>query len=108
MSRAASTDRTFGTDAARLVRLQLDDTGRITSFVFDRWGDPDRTGVWAWHPFGGEITGHRTFAGVTIPATGRIGWFFGTDRWPDGEFFRYRITDLDLVTAHDPGWPVRR
>ena len=29
---------------------------------------------------------------------GRLGWPFGTDRWPDGELFRYRITDLDFVT----------
>jgi hypothetical protein len=26
-----------------------------------------------------------------------FGWFYGTDRWPDGEFFRYQITDLTLV-----------
>jgi hypothetical protein len=58
--------------------------------VFDRWGDPDSSGSFAWYPFGGEITGYRTFEGVTIPSGGRLGWFFGTDRWPAGEFFRYR------------------
>ena len=57
------------------------------------------TGTWAWHPFGGEITGYATFDGVTIPSAGRVGWFFGTERWPAGEFFRYRITDLHLVTT---------
>jgi hypothetical protein len=71
--------------------------GRIVSFGLDRWGDPDRSGTWAVHPFGGEVTGYATFDGVTIPAAGRVGWFYGTDRWPEGEFFRYRITDLRLV-----------
>jgi hypothetical protein len=36
---------------------------------------------------------------VTVPAAGRVGWFFGTDRWPGGEFLRYRITGLRLVTV---------
>jgi hypothetical protein len=81
------------------VHYRLDQDGRIVSLVFDRWGDPDNSGTWAWHPFGGEITGYSTFDGVTIPSAGRVGWFFGTDRWADGEFFRYQITDLYLITA---------
>lgn len=83
------------------VHYHLDDDDRITSLVFDRWGDPDNTGTWGWHPFGGEVTGHRSFESVTVPSEGRLGWFFGTDRWPAGEFFRYRITDLHLVTGAD-------
>jgi uncharacterized protein DUF6544 len=84
------------------LHLRLDDAGRVASFVFDRWGDPGHTGVWAWHPFGGEVTEHRTFDSVTIPSAGQIGWFFGTERWPDGEFFRFRITALHLVAATSP------
>jgi hypothetical protein len=85
------------------AHYRLDPDGRMRSFVFDRWGDPDESGTWAWHPFGGEITGWRTFEGVTIPSSGRVGWFFGTDRWPDGEFFRYQITNLHLVSATTTG-----
>jgi hypothetical protein len=81
------------------VHYELDAEGRMRSFVLDRWGDPGNTGGFAWHRFGGEVTGHGSFGGVTVPSAGRAGWFFGTDRWPDGEFFRYRITDLRLVTA---------
>lgn len=80
------------------VHYELDGDGLLRSFVFDRWGDPDRTRSWALHPFGGEVTGYATFDGVSIPAAGRVGWFFGTDRWREGEFFRYQITDLQLVT----------
>jgi Family of unknown function (DUF6544) len=83
------------------VQYQLDADGRVVSFVFERWGDPDNTGSWSWHPFGGEITGYATFDGVTIPSAGRVGWFFGTDRWPASEFFRYQITDLHLVGGAD-------
>jgi hypothetical protein len=80
------------------VRYALDTNGRVRSLVFDRWGDPDGTGAWSLHPFGGEVTAYATFRGLTIPSAGRFGWFFGTDRWHQGEFFRYRITDLRLLT----------
>jgi hypothetical protein len=80
------------------VLYHLDPEGRIKSLVFDRWGDPDKTGRWEWHPFGGEITGYKTFGGLTIPSAGRLGWHFGTDRWPTDEFFRFEITTLQPPT----------
>lgn len=84
------------------VRYRLDQHGRVVWLVVDRWGDPDNGGgAWAWHPFGGQVTGYRTFDGVTVPSAGRVGWFFGTERWPAGEFFRYQLTDLRLHTAAD-------
>jgi hypothetical protein len=76
------------------VNYTLDSGGRIRSLVFDRWGDPDSTGTFGWHPFGGQITGYRTFGGLTIPSAGSLGWNYGSDRWPEGEFFRYEITHL--------------
>ncbi|MDQ4145336.1 MAG: hypothetical protein M3198_16665 [Actinomycetota bacterium] len=63
----------------------------------ERWEDPDNADTFGWHPFGGEITRQATFDGLTIPAVGRLGWFYGTDRWPDGEFFRYELMDLELT-----------
>jgi hypothetical protein len=33
-----------------------------------------------------------------VPGAGRAGWFYGTDRWAEGEFFRYRLTSMELVT----------
>ena len=80
------------------LHLLLDAAGRVVSFSFPRWGDPDGTGTWDWHPFGGDVTAHRTFDGITVPAAGRIGWFPGSPGWLKGEFFRYRISDLQLVT----------
>jgi hypothetical protein len=37
------------------------------------------------------VTAHARSDGLTIPRAGRLGWFYGTDRWNDGEFFRYQI-----------------
>jgi hypothetical protein len=80
------------------LRYVLADDGRVRSVTLERWADPDNTGTYGYHPFGFEVTGHTSFDGVTIPSAGRGGWFFGTDRWADGEFMRYEITDYRLVT----------
>jgi hypothetical protein len=77
---------------------ELDHQGRLHRSQFDRWGDPDNEGSWALRPFGVEITGHRSFDGVTIPHRGRAGWHFGTDRWPAGVFFEFEITRYQLAT----------
>jgi Family of unknown function (DUF6544) len=76
------------------LELGLDEAGRVVSLAFDRWGDPGGGAGFGWYRFGGVLTDHASFGGLTIPSAGRLGWFFGTDRWDEGEFFRYRITDL--------------
>ena len=92
------------------ARLQLDATpatigltinaeGQVDAIAVRRWGDPRQTGTWSWHTFGGEFSAHRTFAGLTIPSRGRLGWDYGTSRWPAGEFFRYGITELSIPTT---------
>lgn len=78
--------------------MSIDSRGMVRSTCFERWGDPDDTGEFSRHPFGGEFTAHASFDGITIPTEGRLGWHYGTDRWEEGEFFRYRITDLRLAT----------
>ena len=55
------------------ICLTIDDAAAVRAISFQRWGDPDTSGTWGWHSFGGEITGHRTFAGLTIPSHGRLG-----------------------------------
>jgi hypothetical protein len=89
-------------DTPVVLRHRLDEHAHVASIEFDRWGNPDRTGTWGWHPFGGDVHAHRTFGGLTIPSRGAFGWHYGTDRWADGEFFRYEITDLrpgDVLTG---------
>jgi len=78
-------------------RITLGADDRVVSGVFDRWGDPDETGTPALHPFGGEATDWATFDGVAIATRGLVGWRYGTDRWPDGAFFRYEVTGCELL-----------
>jgi len=54
--------------------------------------------VFGLHPFGMEVTATDTYSGLTIPTEGRVGWFHGTPRWTEGEFFRFHITALQPVT----------
>jgi hypothetical protein len=81
-----------------VIKLQLfvGSDGRVQSLVMDRWGDPENSGTWGQHRFGMAVSDYANFDGVAIPSKGRAGWHFDTDRWDEG--FRYRITDLRLVT----------
>jgi hypothetical protein len=81
------------------LRMTVDGDGKLRAVVFDRWGDPESTGRWGIHTFGFEVGCNATFDSVSIPAAGRAGWFVGTDRWTDGEFFRSEITDCRLVRS---------
>jgi hypothetical protein len=80
------------------LQLELDDDARLCSVVLERWGDTDASGRWGYHRFGFEATGYARFAGVTIASAGRAGWHLGTDRWSEGEFVRYQISDYRLVS----------
>jgi Family of unknown function (DUF6544) len=83
-------------DVELALHLSLDDRACVRSVQLDRWGDPESSGAFGWHSFGIEVDGYATFDGVSIANRGRGGWFFGTDGWPEGDFFHYEITDLSL------------
>lgn len=88
------------------LRHTIDDDGHVTEFVVDRWGDPEGTGTFGWHLFGGSVADWRIFAGMTIPSVGSLGWGYGTDRWEEGEFFRYRLTSVVAVGPTEASRPV--
>lgn len=71
--------------------LHVDADGRLREAVLQRWGNPDGA-PFGRHPFGVAVEEEATFGGVTIPAVLRAGWWWGTDRAAEGEFFRARIT----------------
>jgi hypothetical protein len=93
-----------GTDAHRTVatwridqqeesaEFHVGDGGRLLGVVMQRWGNPGG-GPFGRYPFGVAIEEERTFAGVTIGSVLRAGWWWGTERQPEGEFFRAEITD---------------
>ncbi len=78
---------------------RITDGGELIATSVSRWGDPNGGQDFDWHPFGGSVRAPRTWSGLTVPSEGSVGWFPGTDRWPEGEFFRYRLTDLQPITA---------
>lgn len=74
------------------VTVTVDDVGRLVSVALPRWGNPlgEPYGLF---PFGVEMTGERPFAGMLLPAHVAAGWFYRTERWPEGEFFRADIDE---------------
>ena len=65
--------------------------GRLHGVLMQRWGNP--TGEpFGRYPFGVTVEAESTFAGVTIGSRLRAGWWWGTDRQAEGEFFRATIT----------------
>jgi hypothetical protein len=60
-----------------------------------RWGNPNGE-PFGRYPFGVAIEGEKTFAGVTIGSQLRAGWWWGTDRQSEGEFFRATITGAEF------------
>jgi hypothetical protein len=77
------------------ITLDIDDDGSLRSASLPRWGNPDKS-AHAEHPFGVAFSGERTADGYTVPAELRAGWWFGTERWDEGEFFRATIDDIEF------------
>jgi hypothetical protein len=74
------------------VELTVDPDGRLIAATMPRWGNPNRE-PWGEYPCGGILEGEADYGGIKIPTQMRAGWFFGTDRWGQGEFFRAAITN---------------
>ncbi|MCZ2849744.1 DUF6544 family protein [Modestobacter sp. VKM Ac-2978] len=85
--------RLAGSDES--AQLQVGADGRLLAAVLQRWGNPDGASFGR-HPFGVTVEEEATFGGVTIPSVLRAGWWWGTDRAVEGEFFRARITSADF------------
>jgi hypothetical protein len=65
--------------------------GSLRSVTLPRWTQP-KGEEWGDYPFGGLVEDEMDFDGIRIPTRVQVGYFFGTDRWAKGEFFRARIT----------------
>ncbi|HEY7488423.1 MAG TPA: DUF6544 family protein [Streptosporangiaceae bacterium] len=78
------------------LTLAIDEEGAVRELSLPRWGNPGG-GAYAEIPFGLCFETDRTFDGVTIPCIGRAGWWFGTDRWAEGEFFHMIIDAATFI-----------
>lgn len=63
--------------------------------VVNRWGNPGGT-PFCRCPFGVSVEEELQFGGVTIPSRFRAGWWWGTKRQDEGEFFRACITSAQF------------
>ena len=77
------------------LHYRLDEAGRLQAFRTMRWGDPDGTGRWAWHPFGGRVIAMRSFGSSVVPAVGAVGWYPDAPDARRREFFRFHITGVE-------------
>jgi hypothetical protein len=80
----------IGGDEQR-VEVHVGVDGEVRGVLIQRWGQPPGT-PYGCYPFGVTVEAERTFGGITIPSTLRAGWWWGTDRQDEGEFFRAEIT----------------
>lgn len=80
---------------AESVQLTIRRDGALADVSMSRWGDPDGTGFGR-YPFGVSVAEESTFHGVTIPTVFSAGWWHGTPREQEGEFFRARITAAEF------------
>jgi hypothetical protein len=86
--------RVFGGEQES-VELWIGAAGEVKSVLVSRWGSPDGR-PFGRYPFGCTVQAEHTFGGVRIPAEMSAGWWWGTDRQAEGEFFRARITGVTL------------
>ena len=89
--------RRIGTDELP-VELRVASDGQPQTVSMQRWANPNGE-PYGYYPFGGIIDDEATFGGITIPSAVRVGYWLGTERWNDGEFFRAWITDATFLEA---------
>jgi hypothetical protein len=85
------------------VQLEVEPDGHLAGVLVQPWGNPDGE-PYGRYPFGVTIDAERSFGAITIPAALRAGWWWGTDRHADGEFFRAEIT---AATFRPTGMPIQ-
>jgi hypothetical protein len=71
---------------ARVAGLPVTGYDRV-----NRWGNPDGA-PFGRFPFGVRVEAEAEFGGIAIPSVLRAGWWWGTSRQREGDFFRAEIT----------------
>jgi hypothetical protein len=73
------------------LHLVLGNDGSLKSAFIQRWGNPGGVREFGYHTFGVNIEREMKYKGVVIPAKGNAGWWFGSEKYSDGEFFRFEV-----------------
>jgi len=77
------------------VDIYLDERGAPVQIVFPRWSDANPECKYQEQPFGGQLSNHKSFDGVTIPTWIEAGNFIGTDEY--FPFYIAEVTDLEFI-----------
>ena len=80
----------FGDDT-ETAELRAGADGQLLEVMVNRWGNPGGR-PFRRCPFGVSVQAETDFGGVTIPSQFTAGWWRGTGRQAEGEFFRAHIT----------------
>lgn len=72
------------------VTVNVDPVGRLRQVSMERWGTPPRWPYGHYH-FGALLSEERRFDGYLVPTEVVAGWHFGSSRWEEGMFLRYRV-----------------
>jgi hypothetical protein len=98
-TRGRSVDHVVGTwqigSQEESVELHIGPAGEVRSALVSRWGNPGGE-PFGRYPFGCTMHSEQAFGGVTIPATVSAGWWWGTTRYEEGEFFRATVIKVSL------------
>jgi hypothetical protein len=78
-------------DDTEAAELRVTRSGQLAEVRVNRWGNPGGA-PFGRYPFGVRVEAESRFGGITIPSVVRAGWWWGTDRQHEGEFFRAEIT----------------
>ncbi len=69
--------------------------GSLVSVTMQRWSRP-KGEKWGDFAYGGLVGDELEFDGIRIPTTVRLGYYFGTERWAQGESYRATITSASF------------
>ena len=79
------------------VDLTVDETGKPTKIVFQRWSDANPEKVYRLQPFGGYLSDIKEFGGFRLPTHVEAGNHFETDNY--FPFFRVNVTEIRFPQA---------
>jgi hypothetical protein len=73
-----------------MPEITVDADGSLPTVTMSRWAQP-KGEEWGNYPFGGSLEAESVFEGTRVTTRAQVGYFFGSDRWEKGEFFRATI-----------------
>lgn len=73
------------------VHFVIGNNGSLKQAFIQRWGNPEESNVFDYHSFGVNIEQESFHGGVVIPTKGNAGWWFGSEKYKRGEFFRFKL-----------------